>query len=172
VGKSNRASRIKVVGISVKVDRTFIEAFDKGFNVPFSQGFSEKLPPPKLSVQLIRSYPSSGDVVMLGRDDVAEYLLPVPFQMFPHFLKAPSQDVEIVMHGLDGERTVLRSGLDVQRMIGSIVESQGDNLRLPRVVMNVSVNVSSVSPPDTVSAVGQVNPNPIKPPVRRTSDEQ
>src|SRR5690349_15411183 len=42
VGKSNRASRIKGVEISVKVNRAFVEAFDQGFNARFSEGFSEK----------------------------------------------------------------------------------------------------------------------------------
>ena len=100
-------------------------------------------------------------MVKLERDDVAEYLLPVPFIPYERFIEAPSQNVEIAMRTIDGEHTAIARGLEIQDMIRTIVNLQGDQLRGPRVTMNAGITVASRKLPQILHGVGKVNPNAI-----------
>ena len=161
IGASERPTRLTAVEASLVVDNEFIDAFEKGFGIPFSQGMSPELPPPRFYLELLRVGASEAPVVKLERDDVAEFLLPVPFTPYEHFIRAPSQNVEIAMRTTDGERKVLTRGREIQEMIRAIVDMQGDRLRSPHVTMTMGITVSSKELPQNLDGVGKVNPNAI-----------
>ncbi len=160
IGMSERASRISAVEASLVVDQTFVEAMESGFGMKMSHGISPNSPPPKFHVCLFRNGEASVEI-KLERDDVVEFLLPVPFTPYEHFLRAPSQDVEIAMKLTNGERKILATGLEVQEMIRSLIHLQGNRLHGPHVTMQMGMTVSTKKIPAVAERVGTVNPNPI-----------
>lgn len=161
IGISDRATRLVSVVASVVVDKAFVEEFDKGFDAALTEGMSLDLPPPIFWIELVRLGQSNDSVIKLGRDDVAEFLLPVPFGPYEHFICAPSQDVEIAMLTAAGERKVIMRGQEIQEMIRSLVEIQGDRLQGPHIQIRMGIQFSSKGPPPRLDVVGDVNQKAI-----------
>lgn len=162
VGVSERPTRITAVEVSLEVDKAFVAALEPAFGVPFTQGISEGLPPPRFRVDLVPVIASADSVVIIGRDDIAEFLLPVPFTPFEHFLRAPSQAVEVAIRAVDGQRRVLLRGLEIQEMIRFVADMQGGQLRAPHVTLTMGITISSKSPAPHLAIVGKTNSGPIE----------
>ena len=161
IGASHRATRITGAEISMKVNKEFLQAFDKGFEIPFSEASTEGLPPPKFYIELFGYGTAPKTVAKVERDDVVEFLLPVPFTPYEHFLSAPSQDIEIAIKTSDGERTVVLTGLEIQECIRSLIDFQGDDLRGPKVVMKMGINLSAKKMPPFANKSGTLNTNAV-----------
>jgi len=160
-----RPAKIKGAALCLVGD-DLLAAFQKGFGTDF--GYR---PPPsgadRKQTLVIGLLPLSPTNVLHGyvieRDEVCKFMLPLFTPGLLRFAQAPSEDVSVRIQFLDGhEQTVLR-GLSVQSQIDALIRVYGSGhyqLR-PGVTLPISIRAVSAAPPDP-SAVGRINPNPVR----------
>lgn len=162
ISRGKRPAKVQGAALCVE-GGPFLPAFEKAFGGSLGAGS----PPAGLEKQTLSFplfplfQPSSPDGIILQRDDVCRFFLPMALPFLPPFLSADAKDVSIRAKFFDESEFPVLVGDEVQGTLQALVDAYGKKQWSLRFPLNIKVRVSSMELPDDSSMAGKTNPYPF-----------
>jgi hypothetical protein len=161
ISRGKRPAKISGAALCVE-GGPFLPAFEKAFGGSLGAG-----PPPTglekqtLSLPLFPLFrPNAPDGIILQRDEVCRFFVPMELPVLPPFLSADAKDVSIRARFFDDSELPVIVGDEVQGLLRSLIDAYGKRPGKLRFPLKMEVRVNALEFPDD-SMRGQLNPHPF-----------
>jgi hypothetical protein len=161
ISRGKRPAKIRGAVLCVE-GGPFLPTFEKAFGTSLGAGS----PPPGLEKQTLclalfpLFQPSSPDGIILQRDDVCHFFVPMELPALPPFLSADAKDVSIRARFFDESELPVLVGEEVQGVLKSLVEVYGKKPYKLKFPLRMEVKVHSMELPG-ICMTGMTNPHPL-----------
>lgn len=153
--RTAKIANVQLVAMGVDAMTEIQKGFDQDFgHTPAPDG-----PPPEFRISLPPlSKLSQGGGWHLERDDVCKFIIPILAPGVSMMPSLPTEDVQIVVEYLTGEREVLMRGVSVTSQIEVVIASWSNRLHEQACKIRLQYEYKTTSTtPGTADAVGHVN---------------
>jgi hypothetical protein len=162
ISRGKRPAKVRGAALCVE-GGPFLPAVEKAFGGSLG-GAS---PPPGLEKQTLAIplfplfQPNSPEGIILQRDDVCRFYVPMELRVLFPFLSAAAADVSIRAKFFDESELLVLAGEEVQGVLKDLVEVYGKKPYKPRIPLQMELRVNSTELPDDSSMVGKTNALPL-----------